>query len=116
MTIIIGGGREDNAMLHLSHAACDLCNVAVVAEIACNKCDIAAMSQRLHQCCRDCSNVAFVACNCSDVAFVAYDKCGIAEIANLEVYECPEFLKIHRAERYDVRTKILDSCPRDILS
>ncbi len=89
MSIIIGGGGEDNVMSHLLHAACDLCNVAVVAEIACDKCNIAAMSQRLQQCCRVCSNVAFVACNCRDVALVACDKCNIAEIANLKVYDCP---------------------------
>ncbi len=84
-----GGGGEDDAMSHLSHAACNLCNVAVVAEIACNKCDIAVMLQRSQQCCRDRSDVAFVACNHSDVAFVACYKCDIAEIANLSVYDCP---------------------------
>ncbi len=83
MTIIIGGGGGDDAMFHLLHAACDHCNVAVVAEIICNKCGIAAMLQRLQQCCRDCSNVAFDAYDHSNVAFVACDKCNIAEISNL---------------------------------
>ncbi len=61
MTIIIRGGGEDGVMSHLSHAACDLCNVAVVVEIACDKCNIAAMSQRLQLYRRDCSDVRFVA-------------------------------------------------------
>ncbi len=84
-----GGGGEDDAMSHFLHAACNLCNVAVVAEIACNKCNIAAMLQRLQQCRKECSDVAFVACNCSNVAFVACDKCNIAVIANLKACDCP---------------------------
>jgi hypothetical protein len=87
-TRIIGGRGQDNAMLHLLHATCNLCNVAVVAEITCDKCNIAAILQRLQQYHRDCSNVAFVACDCSNVAFVACNKCNIAEIANLKVYDC----------------------------
>ncbi len=63
MTIIIRGGGEDGAMSHMSHAACDLFDVAVVVEIAFDKCDIAAMSQRSQRCRRD---------NRSDVGFVAW--------------------------------------------
>jgi hypothetical protein len=77
------GGGEDDAMLHLLHATCNLCDVAVGAEITCNKCNIPAILQRLQQCCRDHSDIAFVACNRSNVAFVACNKCDIAEIINL---------------------------------
>ena len=40
VTIMIGGGGEDDAMSHSLHAACNLCNVAVVSEIACNNLEI----------------------------------------------------------------------------
>jgi hypothetical protein len=89
------------------HAACDLCDVAVVAEIACDKCDIAAVSQRSQRCCRDRSSVVFVACDRSDVIFVACDKCDIAEIANLMGLLLSQFLKIHREREAGLKV-----CPK----
>ncbi len=83
----IGGGGEDNVMSYLLHAAWDLCNATVIAEIDCDKCNIAAMLQR-QQFLRDCRDVTFVACNRSDAAFVACNKCNIKVTANLKVYHC----------------------------
>ncbi len=69
---------------------------------------IFAMSQRSHWHCKDCCNVAKIACNCMQLHAIACDRSNIAEIANLNVDDrLSKILKIQREREAGLKV-----CPK----